>query len=122
MSEDDPEDLEFGSANQFVEDAIALYKHEDDRVDIMRVSMAQAVHKHVLLHVDRKVDNHGMKPDGTIQAETLFNGFDPVIAFTEVKNEVGLGKCDPLAQAMSDYVSVISMSNVCGLYCYLDLC
>ena len=65
-----------------------------------------------------KLEIEGKKwimPDGVVCVELKLEGevsHLPICTFSEVKNEVGVGVCDPALQCQLDYVKVYSSEKV----------
>ncbi|KZT63438.1 hypothetical protein DAEQUDRAFT_770621, partial [Daedalea quercina L-15889] len=82
------------------------------RVDAIREAFGDAVHKHVTTGTGLTYSSGTVKPDGAVVASQAEVGrFKPVSCITEVKNEVGMDGCDPLAQAECVYVAIYSSAE-----------
>ncbi|KAH9930695.1 uncharacterized protein B0H18DRAFT_1116814 [Fomitopsis serialis] len=92
-----PKEVE--TAREFIELSSKLYVDEPSR--------------------QRAITDAFLEPDGVIRMDTSFEGFRPVVAITEVKNEIGTGGCDPRAQAECAYVAIYTspeakpIRNIC---------
>jgi hypothetical protein len=105
------EELEM--ALKFMAAACDIYAHEDHRR--RAYSMLEVVHKDILQHVTVKLDAHrSCVPSGhtTVHCPNLSVGTFVLSSASEVKNEVGEGGSDPIAQAECDYVAVVASDMV----------
>ena len=105
---------ELGHAYDFVNAANRFYKTEYARGPALAEVTARAVHPQMMLQKMLELTPQKLQPDGVVCAGKASNGFDIISAITEMKNEIGDGNCDPLAQAESAYVTIYCSENVCG--------
>lgn len=115
MSEEKAEGLDLERANEFVEKASALYTVEHGRVNALQPIVIHAIHENLLHTSELQTQHRRIRPDGTVSSRARANGFQPPVVITEVKNEIGIGECDPLAQAACGYVLLVSKPEVCCL-------
>ncbi|KZT67581.1 hypothetical protein DAEQUDRAFT_729022, partial [Daedalea quercina L-15889] len=93
----------------FISESSLYHNSEYSRVNAIREAFADAVHKHVTTGTGLTYSSGTVKPDGAVIAsQAKVEGFAPISCITEVKNEVGTGNCDPLAQAECVYVATYS--------------
>ena len=108
-----PEELT--RAQYFVAAANEIYSSEERRVDGLH-EMARAVHARVLTQKMFEFKSQTLKVNGAVRAASTSNGFETVSVITEVRNEIGEGGCDPLAQTECAYAAVYSAEEVCGFH------
>ena len=110
--------MDFGSeeltrAQYFVAAANDIYSLEERHVDGLH-EMARAVHAQVLTQKMFEFKSQTLKANGAVRAARTSNGFETVSVITEVRNEIGEGDCDPIAQAECAYVAIYSSDEVRG--------
>lgn len=119
LIEEEPEDFlpeELDQAQHLITAATDYYKTEEQRRDALE-DMASAVHARILSRKTFEFTSRKLTLDGAVCAAKTPNGFNTVSAITVVKNEVGDGKSDPLAQAECAYVAIYSSNEVSGSRC-----
>ena len=109
----EPTDLgpeELFRAQCFVTAANKFYKSEEMRIQ----ETFRWLHADILTKETFEFSSQKVTPDGTVCVAKTHDDFDTVSVIIEVKNEIGDGGCDPLAQAECDYVAIYSAVEVCG--------
>jgi hypothetical protein len=109
MEAHDPTSEELESAHDFVTKALQFYSTEDDRMysikDALQDSLGIPATTHSY-HFDSS-----FRPDGAKTCAKL-NKFPPFSAIFVLKNEIGEGDSDPLAQAECVYTAVYGSHEV----------
>jgi hypothetical protein len=103
----------------FINASRDYYPTEGRRTAALQSSLKILLHDAVLTETILNIDaDRRIIPDGVIQVKLPLRPQlerEPVCFFTEVKNEVGAGDCDPALQCQSDYVKVYSSTLVSTL-------
>ena len=103
---------ELDDANAFVEQAVAYYPTETDRVQNSR-AMTKAVHPNILARSAFTLSGKTRcTPDGVVESMEKLSDFAPVLALCAVKSEIGEGSSDPAAEAECAYVTIYSSEEV----------
>ncbi len=104
---------ELDLAQDFVTQAAAYYKDENERKAKLSPPMNAGIHRTVLQTTPISNSTGKFTPDGAIFARTeTRDGFSPLIAAHELELEVGEGGRDPSAQAENVYVAYYSSNEV----------
>ena len=108
-----PQDLNL--AYDLVVNSADIYKNEDERKKNLS-SLGNFVHFDILAKLSFPTGKSAMEPDGTILRRFRAN-VAATLCFTELKNEIGEGGCDPMRQAEIDYVCFYSAEQVRLFFC-----
>ena len=103
--------------SEFISASREYYDKEDGRIAELEPFLKRLLHSTVLTEMRFHLENDKtVAPDGHVRVTTNHRGLkqEPICFFTEVKNEVGVGKCDPALQAQSDFVKIYSSNIVRG--------
>ncbi|KZT67957.1 hypothetical protein DAEQUDRAFT_368518 [Daedalea quercina L-15889] len=85
---------------KFIANSTSYHNTEYSRVAAIRNVFGSAVHRHIATPTSLTYSSGTVEPDGVVTAlEAAVGAFTPISCITEVKNEMGTGECDPLAQA-----------------------
>lgn len=103
---------EVQTAREFIQLSSKLYGDDVSRQRAITDALSDAVGGGILDRAPLDYSSGSFEPDGVIHMDTSFEGFIPVVAITQVKNEIGTGGCDPLAQAECAYVAVYTSREV----------
>ena len=106
------EELDY--AYNFVDAANMIYQSEYARGAALAEVTARAVHPQMMLQKMLELKSQKLQLDGAVCAGKASNGFDIISVITEMKNEIGDGNRDPLAQAECAYVTIYCSEDVCG--------
>ena len=101
----------------FISASRGYYDEEHERIDALGPSLRTLLHPRVLKQTYLYLEgDEYIVPDGHIEVRTKHRGLErePICFFTEVKNEVGAGGCDPALQGQSDFVRIYSSNFVRG--------
>ena len=115
MNELDDADLtddDLSLARSFVERATQFYDVDHQRLDAVRPSMQAAIHQDILDETTLKFGTKELSPDGRVRSISTPDGFEIIKALVEGKNEIGLGRTDPIVQAECDYVAIYTSDEV----------
>lgn len=105
------------TAESFVTAAVAYYSEKYTRRVCRMREMARAVHAHILSDRTLEFASGKITPAGAVCSARAPNDFQTICAITEVKNEIGDGHSDPLAEAECAYVAIYSSTEVCDSQC-----
>ncbi|KAI0714115.1 hypothetical protein C8Q72DRAFT_206479 [Fomitopsis betulina] len=111
----EPTDLgpeELTRAQRFVVAANKIYQSEEQRISGLQDTF-RWLHANILTKKTFEFRSQKLIPDGAVCIAKTPDDFDTVSVITEVKNEIGDGGCDPLAQAECDYVAIYSADEAC---------
>ncbi|RPD53873.1 hypothetical protein L226DRAFT_617285 [Lentinus tigrinus ALCF2SS1-7] len=105
---------ELDTAHSFVTKAVAYFADEPTRRLKLKDSMGDGVHRQVLELTKIPNSTGRFTSDGAMFASptaTTPDDFCPIIALHELKNEIGEGGCDPIAEAENMYVAYYSSNE-----------
>ncbi|KZT22158.1 hypothetical protein NEOLEDRAFT_1150158 [Neolentinus lepideus HHB14362 ss-1] len=109
---------ELGHAQMFIDQAVRVYKYPSDRINRLS-AIKTAVHQQILGITPLGFGDTEFLTDGIIFSAEASDEFKSVICFTEVRNEMGWGGHDPVAQAECAYVATYSSDEA---RCVRQLC
>jgi hypothetical protein len=107
---------ELGDALEFINVSLDFYKDESfrrDKIHSLRVLGD-------LTSPEVKFDSRTIKPDGTVTIYCPASKQEAIVRIVEMKNEIGEGSSDPIAQAECGFVLICSSEKVTLFLATLD--
>ena len=108
---------ELNHALRFLLTSTEHYSSKEERHDSLQ-GIADAVHTNMLITtVYRHLGRGTTRPSGSVSFPCpLLHGLLATAGITELKNDLGEGDSDPIAQSECAYISIVSSTKVCEYF------